>query len=406
MRNVVFVAPFFMEITLRFLEAAARHPGVRLAVVSQEPAHKLPAELRQQVVAYRQIRDSLHPAMIAGAVEDLRRELGPIHRILGTLEHIQVQLAQVREHLGIEGMGVEAARNFRDKSQMKNVLREAGLPCARHRLVGRPEDAWAFVEQVGLPIVIKPPEGVGAKATYAIETRFGLEEALQRHPPHPEQPLLAEEFVQGAEHSFDAVMLRGRMVWHSLTRYYPTPLEVTRNPWIQWCVLLPREIDAPEYDDVRLAGAQALRALGLETGVCHMEWFRRPDGSLAISEIAARPGGAQISKLMSYAHDFHFYRAWAGVMIDGVFTPPERRFAAGAVFLRGQGQGRVQRIRGLGQAQQELGPLVVEAHLPQVGQPQASSYEGEGYVILRHRETEVVKRALHRMITLIRVELG
>jgi len=404
--NVVFVAPFFMEATLRFVEAAARHPGARLALVSQEPAAKLPAGLRHHLGAYRQLADALDAREIARAVADLGREMGGVDRLLGTLEHLQVALAQVREELGIAGMGVEAARNFRDKSRMKDALRAAGLPCARHRLVGRAEEAWDFAREVGLPIVVKPPEGVGAKATFAVESPEGLEEALRRHPPHPARPLLAEEFIRGEEYSFDAVMIEQRMAWHSITRYYPTPLEVMRNPWIQWCVLLPREVDHPRFDPIREAGARSLEVLGLETGVCHLEWFRRPDGSIAISEVGARPGGAQISKLMSYAHDFHFYRAWARVMIDGAFDPPERRYAAGAVFLRGQGQGRVRKIRGLGQAQEELGPLVAEASLPEVGQPSSGSYEGEGYVILRHPETEAVKRALHRMISLIRVEMG
>jgi hypothetical protein len=39
------------------------------------------------------------------------------------LEQLQVLLAQVRERLGITGMDVRTARNFRDKAQMKSVLR-------------------------------------------------------------------------------------------------------------------------------------------------------------------------------------------------------------------------------------------------------------------------------------------
>ena len=146
--------------------------------------------------------------------------------------------------------------------------------------------------------------------------------------------------------------------------------------------------------------------LGMVTGVSHLEWFRRGDGSIAISEVGARPGGAQISKLISYAHDFDFYRAWARLMIDGTFDPPGREYAAGAAFLRGQGRGRVKAIHGLRRAQQEIGPLVVETDLPRLGQSPSSSYEGEGYVILRHHETRVVEKALHRLISLIRVELG
>ena len=77
-----------------------------------------------------------------------------------------------------------------------------------------------------------------------------------------------------------------------------------------------------------------------------MEWFRRADGSVAISEVAARPPGAQITTLVSRAHDIDFVQAWARLMIFNTFDPPDRRYAAGAAFLRGQGQGRVRAVHG------------------------------------------------------------
>lgn len=406
MRNVVFVAPFAFDTTLRFVDAAADHPGCRLVLLSQDPLEKFPPGLRRKLAAHWQVSNALHTGQLAEAVESIRQHFGSVHRLLGTLEHLQLQLAQVRELLGIPGMGPEAAENFRDKSRMKNVLREAGLPCARHRLFHRGEDAWEFAREVGYPLVIKPPAGAGAKATFSVDDDEDLQAVLRRTPPHPQRPLLAEEFIRGEEHSFDGISIDGKLVWHSLTHYLPTPLDAVRNPWIQWCVLLPREIDEPQYDDIRRAAADAISALGMDTGVSHLEWFRRADGSLAINEVAARPGGAQISRLISYAHDVHFYRVWAQVMIDGTFDTPERRYATGCAFLRGQGEGRVKKIHGLEEAQRDIGPLVVESQLPRIGQIPSSSYEGDGFVILRHRETRVVKKALHHLISTVRVELG
>ncbi len=66
-------------------------------------------------------------------------------------------------------------------------------------------------------------------------------------------------------------------------------------------------------------------------------------------------------------------------------------------------------IRGLDEAQRELrdsGVEVVEAHLPREGQGPSGSYEGEGWVILRHPETAVVERALRRLVSIVRVEMG
>jgi len=54
----------------------------------------------------------------------------------------------------------------------------------------------------------------------------------------------------------------------------------------------------------------------------------------------------------------------------------------------------------------ELGPLVVEKRLPTVGAKAASSYEGDGYVIVRHPDTTVVERALSYIVANVRVDLA
>jgi hypothetical protein len=142
------------------------------------------------------------------------------------------------------------------------------------------------------------------------------------------------------------------------------------------------------------------------TGMSHMEWFRRPDGGLAISEVAARPPGAQFTTLISAAHDRDFYSAWAELSIFERFDPPQRKYAAGAAFLRGQGEGRVVAIHGMEALRRELGAVLFEERLPQIGQLPSGSYDGEGWLILRHPETEVVERGLERAVKSVRVELG
>ena len=406
MHFVIFAAPWFTANAHSFIEATLSQPGVRVAVVSQDTQEHLAQNLRDRIAAHWRVEDIFDPGQLAHAAQMLSNHFGPIHRIYGAYEQLQVPLAEARERLGVEGMSAEAARNFRDKSRMKNVLREAGVPCARHKLAHNDAEGWSFAEEVGFPLVLKPPAGAGAQSTFRVDDREAFGEALKISAPTPPQPVLIEEFITGEEHSLETISIGGRAVWHSLTHYYPTPLEVIRNPWIQWCLLLPREIDGPQYDDIRHAAASALDALGMDTGLSHMEWFRRSDGSVAISEVGARPPGAQITTLVSRAHDIDFLHAWARTMIYGEFDPPERRYAAGAAFLRGQGTGRVVAIHGLEQAGRELGDLVTDVKLPEVGQTPTGTYEGEGYVLLRHPETEVVKEALLRLISTIRVELG
>ncbi len=394
-----------MEATLRFIEGASTLPGVALTVVSQDPAERMPARLRERLAGHWRVDDALDPEQLVHAARKLAANVGPVDCLLGALEQLQVPLAVARETLGLDGLSVEAALNFRDKARMKTVLRDAGVPCARHALVGDRQAAVDFAARVGFPLVVKPPAGAGGKSTFRLDGMADLDRFLDRFPPHAERPTLYEEFVRGTEYSFDSVMIGGEPVWHSISRYMPSPLEVLENAWIQWCVMLPRDIGQPEFDPIRDAAFRGLSALGLGTGLSHMEWFRLADGRVAISEVGARPPGAQFTSLLSYAHDVDFYRAWPALMVFGTFEPPPRRFAAGAAYIRGQGRGRVRRIKGLGEAERRFGPIVVEAKLPGEGQPPSDSYEGDGYIIVRHPDTGVVQEALTEIVKIIRVEL-
>ncbi len=406
MRHVAFVAPFFLPTTLRFVGAAASLPGVRLSLISEDPVERLPTALRRRVHHHLQIEDGTDTQAIAAALNRVSAAVGPIARLLGTLEELQVPLGQLRDQLGLPGMGAGEAQNFRDKGRMKTVLRAAGLPCAKHGLARSAKEAAAIARQIGLPVIVKPPAGAGARGTQRLTDDQSLAQFLRTAAPTADAPLLIEEFVRGREHSFDSVCIDGRLVWHSINQYYPSPLEVLEHPWIQWAVLSPREVDAPEYTDIIQTAAGALSALGMGTGLSHLEWFRRPDGSLAISEVGARPPGAQFTTLISYAGDFNLYDAWAELMVFDRFRAKPRPFAAGAAFLRGQGEGRVRAIRGLEEINRRLGELIVEHHLPQAGAPPSGTYEGDGYVILRHPSTEVVKQGLADLISSIRVELA
>jgi hypothetical protein len=403
-QHVIFVAPFFLEATLRFLDGTTRLPGIDVTLISQDPVDGLPSGLRSRIAGHYRVPNALDPAGLVDSARRLQAKFGKIVRMFGPLEQLQLPLALAREALGIDGPNPEIANNFRDKARMKDVLRAAGVPCARHVLATDANSARAFAGQTGFPLVVKPLAGAGGKSTYRVDDAHGLETLLERYPPRPGEPTLFEEFVRGTEHSFDSVLIDGRLVWHSISRYMPSPLEVLENDWIQWCVVLPRDIDGFEYDPIREAATNGLAALGLSTGLSHMEWFRLMDGQIAVSEAGARPPGAQITSLLSYAHDFDFYRAWPQLMVFDTFAPPRRRYAAGAAYIRGQGRGRIRHVAGLDEAQARYGALVVEARLPTPGQPRTDSYEGDGYVIVRHPDTTAVEQALTGIISLIRAE--
>jgi biotin carboxylase len=403
-RNVVFVAPFPIETTMRFVRATARLDGVRLlGVVHTPPDPGTPdAALYHDFV---RVTEPLSAQDTIDGVEVLRRRHGKIDRVVGILEALMVQMAEAREHHGVPGTPRETAELFREKSRMKDALRAAGLPVARHKLLTGEADARAFAREVGFPIVLKPPAGMGAKATFRVASEDALVRAVQGMAVRPDSPVLAEEFLRGREFSMETVTIGGKPRTSSFSHYLPPCLEVVETPWIQWCCLLPRELDEPLYAEAREMGFRAIEALGLDDGFTHMEWFQRDDGSLAIGEIAQRPPGANISLMTGIVHGVDPYRAWARAVVDGELDAPwQRKRAAGCAFLRGMGQGRVARVTGVREVHEALGGMVAEAKLPTIGATKADGYEGDGYVVVHDESTTEVRAALKKIIETIRVE--
>ena len=399
MKNVIYVAPFPMEATLRFAKALSQQPQTRLLGIFQTSPHGEERRFFHDIVT---VPNALSAKVLEKAVFLLGKKYGKIHRLIGILEQLQEPLAHVRASLSIHGMKPKVAHRFRDKAEMKRVLAAHNIPCARFSMVHTIEEAWAFVDRVGFPIVLKPPAGAGCKATYRVSHPSALISAFEEIPI---RPVLAEEFLHGVEYSMETFTLAGVPQFVSFSRYYPSPLEVMQNPWIQWVVLFPKELSHPVFERAKKAGFAAIRALGLETAMTHMEWFQRRDGSVAIGEIGARPPGAQITEMTGFIHGFDAHHAWAQLMVQGKFDKKVQRQTAGAiVFLRGRGHGRITSIRGLDQAQKKMGVLVHKVSLPKIGALRSSSYEGDGWVIILHPDTEVVKKAAMELIRTVQIQ--
>jgi hypothetical protein len=404
--NVVFVAPYLGAHMIHCLKLLA-DMQVTVGVISHQSADAFPPGLKARLDGHFRIDNALDAGQLAVATRAFAQQWGRVDRLLGYLEQLQIPLADARDRCGIPGMNGQVARNFRNKNRMKEVLRKAGLPVARQKLVEQPRDALAFVEQVGFPVVLKPVDGMGSKATQRANTHDELLTALNRLMPRPGAPIQCEEFVTGEEHTCETAMIDGKPVWRSSTYYLPGPLKVLENPWMQYCVLLPREQEAhvKRFAPVNTA---SLQALGMDTGLSHMEWFLRKDGTPVVNEVGARPPGVNIMRLNSVTTGGDMWKAWLDIQIHGRWTlPAERSMAAGCAFLRGQGRGRrVREVVGREAVVADLGSALVDARWPVVGQPRSSGYEGEGYVIVKGDTTADAIRALRRVVTGVGVVLG
>lgn len=398
-RNVVFVSLHPIGEALRGAQAAKALADVRLLGVCETPPAAADVFDDLETVA-----DAHDAAELLAAVRRLADANGPLDRIVGVRETLLEPIAAVSEQLGLPGPSVDDVRRVLDKSLMTETLRAVGIPTGRSRFVVSLADALDFVADVGLPIVLKPPSGSGGLATWRIRTQEELETAIGLLRPRPGNAALAAANLAGTEVSVETITVRGEPVFSSMCRYEPTILDALEDPAVQWRCVLPRDISSPELSAFRAAGLEAVRALVPGDAMTHMEGFLLDGGGFTFNDATIRPAGARIAPMTGFAHDVDPYRAWARLAVDGEFDGPwERKFAVGTVFLRGIGRGRVAEVRGLEAAGASFGHLVVEARLPRVGAPRSETYTGDGYVTVRHPETEVVEDALRRLADVVEI---
>jgi hypothetical protein len=412
MPHIALVAPHFLENTNRYIKAFTDLPGVKLSLISEDAEKALPKSLRESITGHYQVKSIGASTELVRALKFFQKSYGPVDRLTGALEQLQLPMAEARDALDLPGMRTNIARRFRDKDVMKDVLRTHGLPVAASELVSSADELKAFVKKVGLPIIVKPQAGLGSRGTRRIESEADLKAVLESSPPTSRVPLQAEQFIRAREFTCETVSIHGKTVWRSGTRYFPTPLEVLETPWVQYCVMLPREFEAP-WTDFASTNEDALKALFGDdprvtgTAITHMEWFLRDDGKMFVSEVGARPPGVYIMPLNSIAHEVDLIAKWAELISFDRFEMPRRKWAAGAACFRGQGSGqRIVQVTGIEAAKEACGGSLVEARWPKVGQARAPGYEGEGHALVKSTTTEGVKKSLLALIENVQVRYG
>jgi biotin carboxylase len=208
--------------------------------------------------------------------------------------------------LGVPAMSPDVAVLFRDKRLQKQVVSRAGVPVARSRVIEDVHRLDPSVFDGFAKAVLKPIAGAGTHRTSVIRSREDLVAAgaAMRRDGVPARTFLLEEFVDGAEWVVNGVVVDGAVEFFGLG-VYPEPrlTTVSTQAAVQMEALDPTT-DAAAYDRVRPTVHAALDALGLRSGVFHMELFVPAGGRPPVfGECAARRGGGMTQEVVERKFD-------------------------------------------------------------------------------------------------------
>ncbi len=390
--HVLFVEPGFPNYQRNFARGLAE-VGAHVTAIGEASRDHLPQEVKRYLQGYEQVPSVVDERALLAAVRRVQ-ERGWVDRLEATIEAHVLPAAKVREACGIPGTTVRTAWLCRDKPAMKEALRQAGVPCAQSAPADTPEEAWAFAEQVGFPLIVKPRSGAGAAGTVRANDPRELERAIETSGLSRGASVALEEFIEGHEGFHDTISIGGQVAHEFISHYYPNVLEAMRERWISPTVVTTNRMDAPAYDEVKRMGRRVIEALGIGTSATHMEWFFGGKG-LKFSEIGCRPTGQAQWDLYSAANDFDVYREWAMAIAHGrIDQRPSRRFAAGMQALRPDRDGRIAGYQGLEAVQQAYGQWIIDAHFPPPGTPTqdvGAGYMANAWLRMRHPDYDELR---------------
>ncbi|WP_429237045.1 ATP-grasp domain-containing protein [Aeromonas salmonicida] len=286
--------------------------------------------------------------------------------VLAVKEQAVVWTANVCIRTGLRGISPQSAIAARDKSLMRTLFDQAGLPVPYFHVVHQLSDLNTL-PILKYPCVVKPVSGYnseGVQLVYnhaqllaSVSKVFKLNDDIYKvqswHPEGYFDGVLIEEFIDGPEYVVEMFACEGDVVALNCG-YKGQPL----GPYFEESVYLcPADTGAALTDAIQTTAIRGMKALGLVNGPGHCELRLSADGTPYILEIAARIGGsgcAHFNVEASTGIDFAgLWFKWLNGSLRRNQWPPKvlsTTEAASSWIMPLRGEGKLIALKGIEQA--------------------------------------------------------
>ncbi|MFD5765383.1 acetyl-CoA carboxylase biotin carboxylase subunit family protein [Streptomyces sp. NPDC127049] len=215
-------------------------------------------------------------------------------------EPLLVHTARLGEHLGLRTNPASVMENCRDKHATRRLLAAHRVPSARSGRVADLLQATILAEDIGYPIVLKPAGQAGSVGVIRVDNSEDLASAFDFAAAGAgldggqNKDVLVEEYLDGPEISVECVTQHGHTHAVATTRK-----KLGFEPYFEE---VGHTVDAtdPLLADVAPIAAAAIRALGIDHGIQHVEMRLTATGPRII-EVNGRIGGDLIGHLVRLA---------------------------------------------------------------------------------------------------------
>ena len=313
--NFIFISPNFPYTYWQFCDRLHAN-GVNVLGIGDAPYDGLEEPLKAALTEYYKVDSLQDYNQVFRAVAFFSFKYGKIDWIESLNEFWLEQDARLRTDFNVT-TGIRADRiNFiKEKSLMKKLYLDAGIPTARQHVVSTREAGRAFIELVGYPVIVKPDIGVGAIDTWKLEND---EDFNWFYDNLPEHLYVMEEFIQGDIVSYDAILDSNcNPLFENMNFFPPSVADIVNKDLDLMYYSAP---DVPEK--LRALGRRTVKAFGVDRRFVHLEFFRLTKehkglggvGDFVALEVNMRPAGGYTPDMMNYAHSTDVYKIYADMV--------------------------------------------------------------------------------------------
>ena len=305
--NYIVISPYYPQNFQQFTIELANQ-GINVLGIGQEPYDQLNQPLKDSLTEYFRVENLENLDEVKRAVAFLFYKHGPIDRIESHNEYWLEQDAQLREQFNVFGAKPKDLKKTKFKSEMKKLFKKAGVPVVPGQVVKTISGVDLAVNKLGLPLIAKPDNGVGAAATFKLETKKDVE--YFKSEWDQETVYFFEKFVQSGEIcTFDGLVDKnGQIVFSTTFDYAHTPLDLMIYKMDNSYYVL-KDMDPK----LRSYGEAIVKTFGMKERFFHIEFFRDGDDYVAI-QYNNRPAGGFTIDVYNFAHSIDLYKGYAAIV--------------------------------------------------------------------------------------------
>ncbi|KJQ58655.1 ATP-grasp domain-containing protein [Streptococcus gordonii] len=310
--NYIVISPYYPQNFQQFTIELANQ-GINVLGIGQEPYDQLDQPLKDALTEYFRVENLENLDEVKRAVAFLFYKHGPIDRIESHNEYWLEQDAQLREQFNVFGAKPKDLKKTKFKSEMKKLFKKAGVPVVPGQVVKTISGVDLAVNKLGLPLIAKPDNGVGAAATFKLETKEDVEHFKSEW--NQETVYFFEKFVQSGEIcTFDGLVDKdGQIVFSTTFDYAHTPLDLMIYKMDNSYYVL-KDMDPK----LRAYGEAIVKTFGMKERFFHIEFFREGDDYVAI-EYNNHPAGGFTIDVYNYAHSIDLYKGYSSIVAGEPF---------------------------------------------------------------------------------------